>query len=193
MNYLQMQKEKQRRRLKVYVSKPMDYPEQVYQQIVKYLENKNFIVTTWDKKTKYTEDQLIDADVVLFDTQDHSPIRKENQSYGYVTTHEEIARGQHTEVNLAKKLDKLCVTVSHFRDDVFYVLETVKSEVSDKGEAYWGQGYAELISKSYGGGAEFSDFVTGYMASEKRILHDFHSKENVKNKRLLLLCLPEIL
>jgi len=178
--------QKKRRRVKIYISKPLDYPEVLYQEIKNYIEYKNYIVDTWDKTTPYTVNDLLKADVVLFLSNDMTPILEEDNSFGFKRVIEEIGRGQHTEFGVASKANKLCITFGCFKDEVLYIYETKNSKVSNKGEAYWGQGYAYLTSKYYGSwGAEFSDFVSGNMSTERKILHDFC----VKNSSLKLLLL----
>tara|TARA_R110000796_G_scaffold231853_4_gene349921 strand:+ start:9352 stop:9903 length:552 start_codon:yes stop_codon:yes gene_type:complete len=179
-------KKKQRKQLTVYISRPLDYPASLYEEIKDYLENKNFIVTTFDGG-KYTTKKLFKSDVVFFLTSDLDPTSSPDCGYGHTNVYEEIARGQHTELKFAKRYDKLCVTFSCVSDEVLYILETVDSEKIE-GEDSWKRGYAKLHSKHYGKeGAEFSDFVTGYMSSEKQIDHEFHQKDFVTSNLFLLL------
>jgi len=179
-------KKKKLKQLIVYISKPLDYPSSLYLEIKEYLENKNFIVTTFEGEG-YTPEKLHEADVVFFLTNDFDPESDQDYGYGHTNVYEEIGRGQHTELKSAKKLGKLCITFSCISKEVLYILETLDSKKA-KGNNYWGQGFAKLHSRHYGEyGAEFSDFVTGYMSTEMQIKHDYNTKRTCANSLLLLL------
>lgn len=179
-------RDKTRKQLNIYVSKPLDYSPHLFETIAKKLESQGFIVTTFTGE-KYTEEKLNNADVVLFLTKDFDPIFDEDNNTARTGVYEDIARGQHSECKKAKKLGKFCITFSCFQDKEIFVWETQDATVV-KDNGYWGKGYAKLYSTFYGApGAELFEFVTGHMSIEKGIEHISSSQSGKSGKNLLLL------